>query len=476
MQELNVDVAVIGAGSAGLVAYRAAHALGARVVLIEGGAGGTTCASVGCMPSKLLIAAAEAAHRARHAAAFGVHAESVRVDGPAVLARVRAERDRFVGFVLESVDQIPAQDRLLGHARFIGPQRLQVGPDILVQAARIVIATGSSPSVPALLTDAGARLLTSDQVFEWEDLPRSVAVVGAGSIGLELGQALHRLGVRVTMYGRSARLGPLRDPDVLRAAKAALDDELVLRLQNELVHVGLEGSLVHVRSRDSEGKEHSESFDYLLGATGRSPNLAGLDLVRSGLALDERGIPLFDRDTLQCGTSGVFIAGDATGGRELLHEATDAGRTAGENAARYPDVRPGLRRSALAITFTDPQMAVVGTPFRELPPGGYAVGEVSFANQGRSRVMLENRGLLRVYCERKTGRLLGAELCGPRAEHLAHLLAWAHQNGMTVDRMLEMPFYHPVIEEGLRTALRDAREQLRHVPEVEHCADCTPGT
>jgi dihydrolipoamide dehydrogenase len=474
MIQLKTEVAVIGAGSAGLVAFRAARALGAQVLLIEGGVHGTTCARVGCMPSKLLIAAGDAAYRARHASGFGIHA-SVRVDGPAVLQRLRAERDHFVDFVLASVDQIPEAEQVRGHARFIAPHRLQVGKDTVVDAARIVIATGSSPNLPHLLRQAGERLVTSDDIFEWQDLPESIAVVGTGSIGLELGQALHRLGVRVALFGRSARLGPLRDPAVLATARLALEDELDLRFQYEPTELRLEDGQVQLHSRDAAGTLHSECFDYVLAATGRVPNLSALELANSGLAVDERGVPLHDRKTLQCGSSGVFLAGDAGGERELLHEATDGGRTAGENAARYPDVRAGLQRSALTISFTDPQLATVGTPFHELVPGTYAHGEVLFERQGRSRVMLENRGALRVYAERPSGRLLGAEMCGPRAEHLAHLLAWAHQNGMSIDRMLEMPFYHPVVEEGLRTALRDARERLRRVPEVEHCADCTPG-
>ena len=133
----------------------------------------------------------------------------------------------------------------------------------------------------------------------------------------------------------------------------------------------------------------------------------------------------------------------------------------------------------MAIVFSDPQIATLGQSYRTLQSAHanrFAIGQVAFEDQGRSRVMLQNRGLLRVYAEFGSGRLLGAEMAGPRAEHLAHLLAWACQNRMSVQQMLEMPFYHPVVEEGLRTALRDADEKLRHgVPEIEHCADCTPG-
>ncbi len=139
-------------------------------------------------------------------------------------------------------------------------------------------------------------------------------------------------------------------------------------------------------------------------------------------------------------------------------------------------MRPGLRRAALTVAFTDPQIATIGQSHRDLDQGRHVIGEVSFVNQGRSRVMLQNQGLLRVYAETRSGRFIGAEMAGPRAEHIAHLLAWACQSGMTVEQMLAMPFYHPVVEEGLRTALRDAKDKILHgLPEIEHCTDCTPG-
>ena len=147
--KLQVDVAVIGAGTAGLAAYRAARAAGARAVIIEGGTYGTTCARVGCMPSKLLIAAAEAAHAVERASGFGVHAGAARIDGREVMARVKRERDRFVGFVLEGVEAIPEADRMRGHARFLDRNTLEVEGGPRISARAIVIATGSRPAVPA---------------------------------------------------------------------------------------------------------------------------------------------------------------------------------------------------------------------------------------------------------------------------------------------------------------------------------------
>ena len=479
MNTLTVDVAVIGAGTAGLAAYRAAKSHGKHAVLIESGPYGTTCARVGCMPSKLLIAAAEAAHAISAASGFGVHAGPVRIDGKAVMQRVRSERDRFVGFVLESVEKIPAEDRLRGHARFVGPRRLQLDEHTLINAERIVIATGSSPVVPDVLAEAGTRLVINDDVFEWHDLPASVAVVGSGIIGLELGQALHRLGVRVAVFARSERIAQLSDSAVLASAAKCFADELDMRMHTQVHQVTSDAGGLLVQSRDSEENEQTERFDFLLAAVGRAPNVKGLGLEHTGLALDKDGVPLYDRCTMQCGESAIFIAGDASDESPLLHEAADQGRIAGDNAGSFPQVHAGLRRAPIAVAFTDPQIATVGKSYRTLQQnhcGKFAVGEVSFENQGRSRVMLQNRGMLRVYAEYGSNLFLGAEMVGPRAEHLAHLLAWACQNRMTVPQMLNMPFYHPVIEEGLRTALRDVDEKLLHgLPEIEHATDCTPG-
>ncbi len=475
MNELQVDVAVIGAGTAGLAAFRAAKALGKRAVLIEGGPYGTTCARVGCMPSKLLIAAAEAAHAIGEAPGFGVHADNLRIDGRAVMARVRTERDRFVGFVLEGVERIPEAERVRGHARFLDANTLQVDQHTRVRAERIVIATGSQPQIPPVVRDAGKRLVVNDDVFEWQDLPESVAVIGTGVIGLELGQALHRLGVRVAVFGRSDRIGQLSDPQVAATAAHVFGSELDLRLHASILSVHDEGERVQVRYRTGAGSEHIEHYRYVLAAAGRLPNVRNLGLEHAGLALDAHGVPLYNPATMQCGDSAIFIAGDANDERPLLHEAADQGRIAGDNAASFPAVHAGLRRAPLNIAFTDPQIAVAGQAFSELA-GQIAYGSVSFEDQGRSRVMRQNRGLLRVYGEFGSGRFLGAEMIGPRAEHLGHLLAWARQNGMTVQAMLDMPFYHPVVEEGLRTALRDLNEQLlRGAPEIEHCTDCTPG-
>lgn len=466
MNHRTADVAVIGAGSAGLRAYRAAKQWTDNVVLIEGGPYGTTCARVGCMPSKLLIAAAEAAHSVTEAAAFGVEVGPVAVDGVRVMERVRRERDRFVDFVVDDIEDLPAADRILGYARFVDERRLVVDNHTEIEAARIVIATGSSPSFPKAWSALGDRLIVNDDVFDWQDLPSSVAVFGPGVIGLELGQALSRLGVDVKMFGVGGQVGPLTDPEVMASAAASIGADFYLDADANVTRMERSDDAVEIDYVDPTGEVQSTTVDFVIAATGRTPNVGGLDLENTSLPLDGRGVPLFDTNTMQIGDSNVFIAGDVDNDRPLLHEAADEGQIAGDNAARYPDVRPVPRRSPLAVVFTDPQIAMVGETYRALDGQDIVVGEVSFENQGRSRVMLKNRGLLRVYADRCDGRFLGAEMVAPRAEHLGHLLAWSHQAGMTIEQMLGMPYYHPVIEEGLRTALRDARAKLRKPLEI----------
>jgi dihydrolipoamide dehydrogenase len=473
MKVAQVDVAIIGAGTAGLAAYRAARAAGATAMLIECSAYGTTCARVGCMPSKLLIAAADAAHAVETAPAFGVHHDGiVRIDGRAVMDRVRRERDRFVGFVLREVESVPETDRLRGHATFADNHTLVVGGHTRVVAGAVVIATGSRPTGADSLNALGDRVIVSDDVFDWRDLPRSVAIIGPGIIGLELGHALHRLGVHVAILGRGGGVGPISDPEILACLIGAFKQELTLEPDAHIADIRRDGNRIAIYRIAPDGAEQVETFDYVLISSGRIPNVQGIGLERTSVKLGAEGVPWYDPMTGQALNgnrsggkgSSIFIAGDAGNFIPLLHEAADEGGIAGENAARVALGRPvkaGLRRAPISVVFTDPQIAIVGRGFRSLQPGSFAIGRVDFEDQGRARILLRNKGLMNVYAETATGRFAGAEMLAPDAEHLAHLLAWALQNRMTIEQMLEMPYYHPTLEEALRTALRDVDAKLR---------------
>lgn len=483
MKQLQADVVVIGGGTAGMGAFRNARLHTDNVYLIEGHAFGTTCARVGCMPSKLLIAAAEARHHALHTDPFGIHLDknSITVNGAEVMNRVKSERDRFVGFVVSDVEEWPADKRIMGNARFIDEHTVQIDDHTQIKADRIVIATGSRPVIQPQWEALGDKLIINDDVFSWDTLPESVAVFGPGVIGLELGQALHRLGVKTEIFGVGGSLGGITDPVVLAEAKAIFSEELPLHLDVDPakteVKLNQEGKVeVHWVCGGERGVY---TADYLLAAIGRRPNVDKIGLENLNIELDERGVPKAHPLTMQTSIPHIFIAGDASNQLPLLHEASDQGKIAGDNAGLYPNIANGLRRSPLGVVFTNPQIAIVGLRYarvleRYKNPECVVIGEVSFRNQGRSRVMLVNKGHMRVYAEQGTGLFIGAEIVGPAAEHLAHLLAWAHQQKMTVPQMLDMPFYHPVIEEGLRTALRDVNSKLKLGEVHTECAEC-PG-
>ncbi len=476
MKTREVDVAIIGAGTAGSNARRAAQEAGADVVMIEGGPYGTTCARVGCMPSKLLIAAADVANAMRHAEMFGIRGGTPQIDGRAVMDRVRRERDRFVGFVVESVDDLPDEMKIRGYARFIDPNTLQVDDHTQVKAKAMVIATGSSPWIPPALADLGDRVIVNDDVFAWQELPRSVAVIGMGVIGLELGQALHRLGVETTCLTPSKRIGSLSDPVIQGKAIEIFGSELNLSTSITDLEAARDGDGVLVKWKDSGGESHQTRVEYVLASAGRRPNLDELDLAQVGIELGPNGYPTSDHRTGQIGDRNIFIAGDVSGFRPLLHEAADEGRSAGENAALFPDVRSHPRRTALAVVFSDPNIASVGQSFPELNQEEVSIGEVSYDDQGRSRVMGKNRGHVRIYAKNECGTLIGAEMLGPRVEHTAHLLSWAMQQSLTVEQTLAMPFYHPVVEEGIRTGLRDLAAKLKlGARPPAHDLDCGPG-
>ena len=449
---MQVDTVIIGAGTAGLSALREVRRFTEDVLLINDGHWGTTCAAVGCMPSKALIEAANAFHRRHDLDDFGIRgAGALSADIPAVLARVRRLRDDFIKGP-EGVPETLGDRAIAGRARLAGPRAVEVD-GLRIGARAIILAPGSRPIVPGPWRAFGARILTSDTLFEQADLPRRIAVIGLGAIGIELAQALARLGVEVTGFDAARTLAGIDDPAVLAAFRPLIEAEFPIHLGAEVALEDAGGPL-----RVTAGDAVFEA-DAVLAAIGRAPNLDGLGLETLGVTLDDRGLPPLDPETLRIGDTGVFLAGDANAHRPLLHEAADEGHIAGRFAAPDAPAEGLCRRTPLAITFCSPQVARVGPPLSDLPERT-VTGEVDFARQGRARLAATNAGLMRLHADPADGRLLGAEMCAPSAEHMAHLLALAVERCLTVPQILTMPFYHPVLEEGLRSALRDLARQL----------------
>lgn len=455
---LTPDVAIIGAGTAGLYALREVRRARKSFVLIDHGPLGTTCARVGCMPSKVALHAGARWAGAQSLARIGGHgAGQLRIDLTETWAALRQQRDGFSGNAARKALEAAGDQFLDGTARFVAPGLLEVannltGTHTRVRPGAVVIANGSRPVMPDWLAPVRDRAVTTDELFELPSLPARIGVLGLGAIGLEMGLALARLGVQVTGADLAPGVAGITDPAVAEAALQRFGKEMILWLDQATRVERTEQGVALV-----SGNRRTE-VDLLLVALGRRPNTDSLDLDAAGLPVNERGLPVFNRHTMQVGTAPVFIAGDANGDRPLMHEAVDEGAIAGYNAAAISASRPVQsfqRKVPLAMAFTDPDVVSVGARFDELNHDQVRIGVGTGAGNGRARVLHEPDSLLRVYADASTGRLLGAAMVGVRGEHLGHLLAWAMQRGETAHGLLQLPFYHPVVEEMLQSALQD---------------------
>jgi len=461
-----LDVIIVGAGTAGLSALREVKKQTDQFMIINDGPWGTTCARVGCMPSKLLIEAANAFHHRNTFAEFGINgADSLTIDIPKVLRRVRKLRDDFVSSTITTTTEL-GKKAISGRARLIAPDTIEINGEKL-RAHKIILATGTRPIIPEPWRKLGKQLLTTDTLFEQKKLPARIGVIGMGPIGVEMAQALSRLGIQVSAFGSRNTIAGISDPEINETAIQLLQKEFP-------IYLGSRADVVtdHKKIQITAGKSAIE-VDSILVALGRQPNMDQLGLETLGITLNDKGMPSFNPNTLQIEDLPIFLAGDANGEKAILHEAADEGFIAGYNATRSENFC-FKRRTPLGIIFCDPNIAIVGQRYKELSKqkNKFVIGKVNFANQGRARASLNNKGLLHVYANAKNGTLLGAEMCAPGGEHMAHLLALAIDRKLTVHQLLHMPFYHPVLEEGLRTALRSITAQLPigRVPDLTLCS------
>jgi dihydrolipoamide dehydrogenase len=409
----------------------------------------------------MLIAASDLAHAIDGGDYFGIDGH-YQVNGQRLFERLKQDRaEFFVGGVLKYIDSIDDRFKLEGEATFADPQVIDVGGRMRIRAKKIVLACGSSPRFPSIFEPLRDDVDTTDSIFELDELPGSLAVVGLGTIALELGQAFHRLGVRTTLYGRSGRIGSFSHPEMQQSVLRTLQQELDIIPSGQFIGAVKAAEGYELTYRTDAGEDITRTFERVLLASGRDSNLHKMNLKNSGLALDSRGVPEYDPLTMQCGDSPVFIAGDATEDLPLWHEAYAEGRIAADSAVCFPDGSQGRRSPALGIYFTDPQMAIVGAAYDSLSPEQLIVGRAQMSKGPRHRIYNDQSGRIQVYVDKHKGVLKGAEIFGRGAEHMAHTLALAIEHNMTVAEILRMPVYHPSLEEVMKEALGHALSRLR---------------
>lgn len=441
--ELDVDIAVIGGGSGGLSVAAGAVQMGASVVLVEKAKMGGDCLNYGCVPSKALIAAGEAAETARTAAKFGVDAGEPEID----FARVNAH----VHDVIASIAPHDSVERFEGlgvkviqaAGRFADRSTLVAG-DYRIRARRFVVATGSSPFVPPIPGIDDVPYLTNETVFDLTERPGHLVVVGGGPIGIEMAQAHRRLGSRVTVIEGFSIMGK-DDPDAVDVVRKRLVAEGIEILENakaENVAAGGPGVVVTV---SSDGKERTIEGTHLLMAVGRRANLSGLGLEEAGIEYKPQGIEVDDR--LRTSNRKVFAIGDAAGGYQFTHMAGYHAGIVIRNALFNLPSKVDYK-AVPWVTYTDPELAHVGKTEAEAKKdsGDASAVTFDFAENDRARAERATEGFIKAVVG-KRGRILGATIVGRHAGEL--ILPWvlAVQKGLKMSDMAGIIAPYPTLGE-----------------------------
>ena len=441
------DLVVIGGGTAGLVSAIGAAGLGAKVALCERGLLGGDCLVYGCVPSKALLRSAHLAHEVQEAAAFGIETGDVEVDFAAVLERVRRLRADIAPHDSAARARGAGVDVHLGEARFVGRDTVECAGQRL-RFRRAVIATGGRPrllDVPGL-SDAG--YLTHATVFGLTRAPRRLAVVGGGPMGCELGQAMARLGIAVTLLSDGKRLLPRDDPEAGDVLGRVLSRELELWLGTRLVRVERRAG-TKVLHGDRQGEPVQAEVDEVLLATGRVPALEGLALEAAGVRLKD-GHPEVD-DHLCTTNPRIYAAGDAAGSWAFTHAADAMARLVLQNALFFGK----KRASTLHVpwcTYTEPEVAHVGLGAEEAYAAGPRVLTLTAPMDENDRAIVDEQteGFARVHADARTGKLLGATLVSRHAGESIGEAAVAVRNGLRLGALADTIHPYPTQAEAWR--------------------------
>ncbi len=436
------QLVVVGSGSAGVAAALEARTRGARVAVVEAGAVGGTCVNVGCVPSKTLLRAGEAAHRAAHSRVPGVRAGGVEVD----FAEVAGARDRRVQTLRKAkyADVLAAAgvELIQGRARFLDPATLAVdGGPLLARA--YLLATGAGPHLPPIPGLKESRPWTYLEATTSHALPESLLVIGGGAVGLELAQAYHRLGSRVTVLEAAPRVLPSEDEELAGALAGYLEQEgIAIRTGVRVERVeGETGYRVHTDAGVFEAER-------LLVATGRRPRLQDLDLQAAAIEVDQRGFLRVD-DRLATSNPRVFAAGDVAGLPQFVYVAAQSGRVAARNALGASE---RLDLSAVPrVTFTDPALAAVGLTEAEARgrEEGVRVARLDLAELPRALAAFDTRGFFKIVVG-ASGAVLGLHVLAPEAGDVLQEGVLAVKHGLSYRVLTET--YHPylTLAEGVR--------------------------
>jgi len=458
------NLVVIGAGTAGLVTAAGAAGLGARVALVEKHLMGGDCLNVGCVPSKALLRAARIAADVRDAGAYGVRVPpGAFVDFPAVMERMRRLRAEISPHDSARRFQELGVDVFLGEGRFTGPDVVTVDGKTL-RFRKAVIATGARATVLPVPGLAEAGCLTNETVFTLTELPRRLAVIGAGPIGCELAQAFARFGARVTLLEALHQILPREDRDAAARVEAALRrDGVAINCCCKITRVRKEGP-DKVLTLEGGGCPELPVDDILLGV-GRAPNVEGLGLEAAGVAYDQAGVKVNDR--LQTSNKRIFAAGDICSPYKFTHAADAMARLVVRNALFLGRARA----SALTMpwcTYTDPEVAHVGLYEKEAGERGLKVQTFvqDLADVDRPVIDGETDGFVKVHVRQGTDKILGATIVARHAGDMISELTLAMVGGLGLKTIADTIHPYPTQAEAVKK-VGDAYNRTRLTPFVK---------
>ena len=460
------NLVVLGAGTAGLVSAVGAAGLGAKVALVECHLMGGDCLNFGCVPSKGLLRAARAAQDTREAKAYGVEiADSITFDFSSAMERMRRLRASISDH--DSAHRVSklGVDVFFGAAKFVARDAVEVDGQTLL-FSRAVIATGTRAATPAIAGLAGIGFLTNETVFSVTELPRRLAVIGAGPVGCELAQAFRRFGSEVFLFTRGSRLLPREDADAAGVVAAQFDrEEIRIALGSKILRAEKQnGAKVLVFQRDDQ--EDRVVADEILVAVGRAPNLEGLELHTAGVAFDNRGVAVDDH--LRTSNRRVYAAGDICSAYKFTHVADATARVVLQNALFF-----GRKKaSALVIpwcTYTDPEVAHVGLYEKEARERGLDLTTLTVPLKEVDRAVLDGdeNGFARVHAEKRSGRILGATLVARHAGEMISEIALAITAGVGLGTIAKTIHPYPTQAEAWKR-LGDDWNRSRLTPRLRN--------
>lgn len=459
------DIIVIGGGPGGYVAAIRASQLGAKVTLIEKGKLGGTCLNVGCIPTKVLLHTAEICSEFKSSQAMGLKLSSVEVDWDVLQIR----KASVVNQLVDGVYGLLASNKvelIEGSAEIIDKNKIRVekkdGSSINLEAGGIIIASGSSPVIPPIEGISLDGVIDSTMALSLEKLPKKMIIIGGGVIGVEFATIFNSLGCDVSIVEMLPHILPPIDREIADILKG--------KLTEEGIHIYNEAKVLSIEKTEKglsanllmNGNEFSVVGENILVSVGRRANTDGLNLQAVGV--DIRNGCILVNDRMETNIKGIYAIGDCNGRNMLAHVASRQGEIAAENLMEIDSIMD--YKVIPACVYTKPELASVGlTEEQAVQKGiGYKVGRFPLIANGKSIIMNEYNGLIKIIADKKYGEILGVHILGPRATELIAEGALALRLEATIDEIISTIHAHPTVSEALKEAALDADNIAVHMP------------